>query len=342
MSSKKSVIKKIVLFVILGTGAFFGYQKVRYNMTHETTDNAQIETQIVPVLPRVAGYIKMLAVTDFDSVHTGQLLAELDDADIQVQMAQALADSVTAVADLQNAKVSLQSAEKSLSVNKGMLQLNEVKYTQAKTDFERNEKLYRDQAITEKQFTESKFQIETAKQNLEDSKNDMSAAESKLPILQAAINKCEASLQMKHTKIEEIKLKLQYTHIYAPANGKIGRKNITNGQYVQAGMPLFSIVNDSIYWVTANFKENQIRNLFAGKQVDLRVDAFPDESLTGTIESISDATGAKFALLPPDNSSGNFVKVTQRVPVKIKINDPEKHRNIMHAGLSVFVTATIQ
>ena len=134
MSSKKSVIKKIVLFVILGTGAFFGYQKVRYNMTHETTDNAQIETQIVPVLPRVAGYIKMLAVTDFDSVYTGQLLAELDDADIQVQMAQALADSVTAVADLQNAKVSLQSAEKSLSVNKGMLQLNEVKYTQAKTD----------------------------------------------------------------------------------------------------------------------------------------------------------------------------------------------------------------
>ena len=311
-------------------------------MTHETTDNAQIETQIVPVLPRVAGYIKMLAVTDFDSVHTGQLLAELDDADIQVQMAQALADSVTAVADLQNAKVSLQSAEKSLSVNKGMLQLNEVKYTQAKTDFERNEKLYRDQAITEKQFTESKFQMETAKQNLENSKNDLSAAESKLPILQAVINKCEASLQMKHTKIEEIKLKLQYTHIYAPANGKIGRKNVTNGQYVQAGMPLFSIVNDSIYWVTANFKENQIRNLFAGKQVDLRVDAFPDESLTGTIESISDATGAKFALLPPDNSSGNFVKVTQRVPVKIKINEPEKHRNIMHAGLSVFVTATIQ
>lgn len=311
-------------------------------MTHETTDNAQMETQIVPVLPRVAGYIKTLAVSDFDSVFAGQLLAELDDADIQVQLAQAQADSITSVADLQNAKVSLQSAEKSLSVNKGLLQLNEVKYNQTKSDFERNQKLFNDQAITEKQFTESKFQLETAKQNIENSKNDLAAAESKLPVLQASINKCEAALQMKHTKIEEFKLKLQYTRVYAPANGKIGRKNITVGQFVQAGTPLFSIVNDSIYWVTANFKENQIRNLFPGKQVELRVDAFPDESITGTIESISDATGAKFALLPPDNSSGNFVKVTQRIPVKIKINQPEKHRNIMHAGLSVFVTATIQ
>lgn len=342
MSSKKSIIKKVVLFVIIGTGAFFGYQKIRYNMTHESTDNAQIETQIVPVLPRVAGYIKTLAVSDFDSVYTGQLLAEMDDADIQVQLAQAQADSITSVADLQNASVSLQSAEKSLSVNKGMLQLNEVKYSQAKSDFERNQKLFNDQAITEKQFTDSKFQLETAKQNVENSKNDLSAAESKLPVLQSTINKCEATLQMKHTKIEEIKLKLQYTRIYAPANGKIGKKNITVGQFVQAGTPLFSIVNDSIYWVTANFKENQIRNLYPGKVVELRIDAFPNESITGTIESISDATGAKFALLPPDNSSGNFVKVTQRVPVKIKINQPEKHRNIMHAGLSVFVTATIQ
>jgi membrane fusion protein (multidrug efflux system) len=104
---------------------------------------------------------------------------------------------------------------------------------------------------------------------------------------------------------------------------------------------LFSIVNDSLYWITANFKENQIKNLFPGKQVDLRIDAFPDQTITGTIENISDATGAKFALLPPDNSSGNFVTVTQRVPVKIKINQVQQYRPYLRAGLSVFVSAAI-
>jgi membrane fusion protein (multidrug efflux system) len=148
-------------------------------------------------------------------------------------------------------------------------------------------------------------------------------------------------LHLKSTKIEEIKLKLTYTKIYAPASGKIGKKNITLGQFVQAGMPVFSIVNDSAYWVTANFKEDQIKSLFVGKVVDLRIDAFPDEKITGTIESISEATGAKFALLPPDNSSANFDKVTQRVPVKIKFNEVGKYKSKLKAGFSVFVSASV-
>ena len=110
---------------------------------------------------------------------------------------------------------------------------------------------------------------------------------------------------------------------------------------MQAGTPLFSIVNDTTYWVIANFKENQLRKLFPGKEVELSIDAYPQLKLTGTIESLSEATGAKFSLLPPDNASGNFVKVTQRVPVKIKIKEVEKYRNYLRAGLSVEVTAAI-
>ena len=339
--SKKTIIKKIILVLVLGFASFFGYKKLSYNFNHETTDNAQIETQIIPILPRTAGYVKALMVQDYDSVGQNQFLVELDDAELQSQLAEMIADSVQAAADVVNAKASLQNAITSLQVNKGTIAVGEVKLQQATTEYNRNKNLFADQAITQKQLDDTKYNFESAQKLLENNKNDLAAAKSKIPVLESVINKNEALLKVKSAKINETKLKISYTKIYAPASGKIGKKNITLGQFVQAGTPFFSIVNDSIYWVTANFKENQISNFYVGKQVDLRIDAFPDEKITGTIESISDATGAKFALLPPDNSSGNFVKVTQRIPVKIKINNEEKYKQYLRAGLSVFVSAAI-
>ncbi len=339
--SKKTIIKKIILVLVLGFAGFFGYKKLSYNFNHETTDNAQIETQIIPILPRTAGYVKALMVQDYDSVGQNQFLVELDDAELQSQLAEMEADSVQAAADVVNAKATLQNAITSLQVNKGNIAVGEVKLQQATTEYNRNKNLFADQAITQKQLDDTKYNFESAQKLLENNKNELAAAKSKIPVLESVINKNEALLKVKSAKINETKLKISYTKIYAPASGKIGKKNITLGQFVQAGTPFFSIVNDSIYWVTANFKENQISNFYVGKQVDLRIDAFPDEKITGTIESISDATGAKFALLPPDNSSGNFVKVTQRIPVKIKINNEEKYKQYLRAGLSVFVSAAI-
>lgn len=340
-AKKKTPVKKIVLITVLLVGVFFGYKKISFTLSHETTDNAQIETQIIPVITRTSGYIKQLMVQDFDSVKTNQFLVAIDDAELQSQLAEMEADSIQAISDITNAKASLQNAITSLLVNKGTIEINKVKLTQAEADFERNKKLLSADAITQKQLDDSKFNYLSAQKLVENNQNDLSAAQSKIPVLESVIKKNEAALIVKQAKINEIKLKLSYTNINAPASGKIGKKNITIGQFVQAGTPLFSIVNDSLYWITANFKENQIKHLFPGKQVDLRIDAFPDQIITGTIENISDATGAKFALLPPDNSSGNFVKVTQRVPVKIKINQIEQYRPYLRAGLSVFVSAAI-
>ena len=143
---------------------------------------------------------------------------------------------------------------------------------------------------------------------------------------------------MKKTKIKETELKLSYTKIIAPSTGKIGKKAINIGQFVQAGTPMFSIVNDSSYWIVANFKESQLESLQEGKKVNIRIDAFSDLAVEGTILSLSDATGAKFSLLPPDNSSGNFIKVTQRIPVKIAINNQAAFKNKLRAGMSVFIT----
>ncbi len=335
---KKSPLRFIILGIILIVGGIFAYNKISFALRHETTDNAQIETQIIPVLPRVSGYVKSIAVSDYDSVKTSQLVVELDDDELQTQLAQMEADYQAAEADILNAKASFNNAVVSTKVNKGTITLNEVKLQQAEEDYERNQKLFTDQAITKKQLDDSHFAFEAAKQQVNNSGSDYTAANSKIAISQATIQKAEAALSMKKAAIKQQKLKISYTKIYAPQEGKLGKKNITVGQYVQAGTPLFSIVNDSTYWIVANFKETQIKKFRPGMPVNIELDAYPDVKLTGTIESLSEATGAKFSLLPPDNSSGNFVKVTQRVPVKIAISDINKYRNYLRAGLSAYIS----
>lgn len=338
-TEKKSPVKLIVLIAVLLVAGFLGYKKVNYALTHETTDNAQVETQITPVLPRVAGYVKTIAVKDYDSVKAGQLVVELDDAELQTQLMEMEADYKQAEVDVTNAKAALNNAIVSLRVNKGNIELSQLRKQKAEEDLKRDQNLFADQAITRKQLDDSKFNLETVSQQVDNSKTDLTAAESRIAVLQAGVAKAAAGLDVKKAKIEQTKLKLTYTKIFAPQAGKIGKKNVSEGQYVQAGTPLFSIVNDTTYWIVANFKENQLKKLYPGKEVDIEVDAFPDLKLKGTIQSLSEATGAKFSLLPPDNASGNFVKVTQRVPVKITINDIDKYRNMLRAGLSVFVSA---
>ncbi len=341
-TKKKSPVRTIIVTLVLLVAVYFGYKKINFVLTHETTDNAQIETQITPVLPRVAGFVKTIAVNDYDSVKTGQLVVELDDAELQTQLLEMDADYKEAEVDVINAKAALNNALVTLKVNRGSIDLSEMRRKKAEDDLKRDQSLFADQAITKKQLDDSKFNLETAAQQASNSKTDLSAAESRIAVLQSGIAKAEAGLGIKKAKIEQTKLKITYTKIYAPQAGKIGKKNVSEGQYVQAGTPLFSIVNDTTYWIVANFKENQLKKLYPGKEVDIEIDAFPDLKVTGIIESLSEATGAKFSLLPPDNASGNFVKVTQRVPVKIQIKDINKYKSMLRAGLSVFVSADIK
>lgn len=337
---KKSPVRLIVLIVILLVGGYFIYQKINFVLTHETTDNAQVEAQIIPVLPRVSGYIKSIAVNDYDSVKAGQLVAEIDDADLQTQLEEMDADLRQTEVDIVNANAALNNALVSLKVNRGNIDISDVKVKKIAKDLQRDKNLYAAGAITQKQLDDTQFAYETAVKQYDNSKNDLSSAESRIAVLRAAVEKAKASIAVKQAKIDQEKLKISYTKIYAPQAGKIGKKNVSEGQFVQAGTPLFSIVDDTSYWVVANFKENQLQHLTPGKKVEVRIDAYPNLKVTGTIGSLSDATGAKFALLPPDNSSGNFVKVTQRVPVKIWIDNVSRYKNLLRAGLSVFIVAS--
>jgi len=339
--NNKKIIRFIVIGLVLIVGGYYGFKKISYAMAHETTDNAQVETQISPVLPRVAGYVKSIAVNDYDTIKAGQLVVELDDAELQSQLLQMQADYNSAEADIVNAKATLNNTNVSLKSNRGDIDLNNVKVQQAKEDYERNENLFKDQAITRKQLNDSRFALEQATQEYNNSKSDLGTAQSRIAITAAAIKKAEAALASKKALIDQQLLKISYTKIYAPMAGKIGKRNISIGQFVQAGTPLFSIVNDTTYWIVANFKETQIKKFRPGMPVEFELDAYPDTKISGTIESLSEATGAKFSLLPPDNASGNFVKVTQRVPVKINISEIDKYKGILRAGLSADVSVPL-
>lgn len=338
-NSKKKSLKPIILIAVLLVGGYFGFKKIQFSVTHETTDNAQIETQILPVLPRVAGYIKTLNIKDYDSVSKGQLLVEIDDAELQAQLEEAKAALQQANTEVVNAQATLQNAISTLNVSKGNVTLGEMRFEKAESDNHRDQQLLNDGAVTRKQADDSRFNSTTAKQQLLNAKSEYSAAQSRIAILKAGVQRANDAVAVMRAKIAQIELKISYTKVFAPMGGKIGRKTVSEGQYVQAGAPIFSIVNDSTFWVVANFKENQVAALTPGKKVELRVDAYPDLKITGTVASLSEATGAKFAMLPPDNASGNFVKVTQRVPIKIWIDNDKQYRDLFRAGMSVFVVA---
>jgi membrane fusion protein (multidrug efflux system) len=282
--------------------------------------------------------VKTISIKDYDSVGQNQLVAEIDDAELQMQLEEQKADLQQSLADVSNAQAQLENGILALKNNKGLIDLKTIKQKKSNNDLTRDQNLFKEQAITRKQLEETEFQLSSSNQELSNAQTELATANNRIAVLRQNVNRANALIDMKKTKIKETELKLSYTKIITPSAGKIGKKNINIGQFVQAGTPLFSIVNDSSYWIVANFKESQLESLQEGKKVNIRLDAFPDLTIEGTILSLSDATGAKFSLLPPDNSSGNFIKVTQRIPVKIAINNQAAFKNKLRAGMSVFIT----
>ena len=205
----------------------------------------------------------------------------------------------------------------------------------AQKDANRDEKLYADNAITKRQTDDSKSNLDVLNAQYDSQKQDVTASKSRIDVLTSNVHKAEAALMVQRAKIDQQKLRLTYSKVYASENGKIGRKSVEPGQFIQPGQTLATIVQDSLYWVVANFKETQIRRLAVGQEVKIILDAYPELELKGKIADFSDATGAKYALLPPDTASGNFVKVTQKIPVKITIEGVEKLRDKLRAGMSL-------
>lgn len=337
---KKSQVPRIIAAAMLVAALIYGFIKLRYNMVHETTDNAQIETHIMPVIARVSGFLDKVNIHDFDTVAKDEILLTIDSSEYALGLREMEADYNQSLADLENAKANLVNARLATNVSGSNIELIKVKLNKAKNDYERDQNLFKDNAITSKQLDDSKSNYESVQKQLITGNDDKSVSGSRIQIAEAVVKKAEAQVELKKTRMAQQQLKLSYTQLRAPGKGKISKKNIEPGQYVQAGQTLLSIVSDNDYWIVANFKETQLEHMKVGQEVHVKIDSYPDMDITGKVVSISDATGAKFSLLPADNSTGNFVKVTQRVPVKIAIDNVEQYKNILKAGLSLDVAVS--
>jgi membrane fusion protein (multidrug efflux system) len=337
--------KSPVLFIVGGAlvlGAFFGIRTFLHNLKYETTDNAQIESRNVPVISRVAGYIDSLGVDDFGKVTQKDLLIKIDDQEYALASVQAKADLLNAQADEANAQAAYRNAlaNRKLASSNAEVQLSRLH--KAKADFTRDEALLKDGAITQKQLEDSRSNYETTNKQYLANQDQINLASTQVSIAEAQIQKVKALIQTRQAAVDQAQLRLDYCNIVAPVSGRIGKRSLEKGQFIQAGAPLFSIVNDEAFWIVANFKETQLEKMKEGQEVDIKLDGYPDLEIKGKVSSFSQATGSKFSLLPPDNATGNFVKVTQRVPVRIDITNPGQYKVVLRAGLSAEVEVNVK
>lgn len=307
----KKVIKKRFLFpsLILLVLCVLGWM---YFSSFETTDDAFVEGHIVRVSPKVTGIIEKLYVDDNDHVTKGKLLLQIDDRDYKVRYEQAKAAFEMALYKQKSAVVDQNAAKTDMNV--------------AQQDFERYKNLFEKGAVSQQEFDRAKSKYDLAKANYATaqqavfSKEKNKVADAELKRLQAAMKQAE--------------LELSYTKIYASDDGKITNRSAEEGAYINAGAPLFSIVPDK-RWIVANFKETQLNKIRKDQKVKIKVDAYPHLKLVGKVDSIQASTGAKTSMFPPENAVGSYVKVVQRVPVKIIFTEPIDPQYSIEPGMSV-------
>ena len=331
---KRSKVFLIVLILLVIGGGWFGFSKYNHGKHHEETDDAQLEANISPVIPRIAGYVKEVRVKDNQIVKKGDTLLILDDRDMLLRVQQAEAALATAKTNLGSAeanttasKATINSSQANIGIVDAQIEAAKVNVWRTKQDYDRYANLIKDHSITQQQFEQAQAAKETAERQLnvlEQQKNQASqqtnTVASQSNATSSQIGVAGAVIKQREVEVSEARLNLSYTIITAQESGLVSKVNVQPGQFLQAGQPVFSVVLSSDIWVVANFKETQFEKMKIGQRVVVHVDAFPDHSFEATLTSFSPATGSRFALLPPDNSSGNFVKVVQRLPVKIEFN----------------------
>lgn len=339
---KKNKVLPIILAILVVLGATFGISEYLYSSKHVDTDDAQIDGDISPVVARVGGYVKDILFEENTRVTQDQVLVTLDDRDYKIKLEQAMAGQVGANAGVGVSQSQIEATAANTNTAKANIEAAKVKLSLAQKDYERYANLIKDGAITQQAFDQAKAQKETAQAAYTAAVDQYNAAIKQVGTTKSQLNVSNSGVTQHQSDVDFAKLQLSYTQIKAPATGIVSKKNVQKGQLVQPGQSLFAIVNENSLFVTANFKETQLEKLRAGLPVKIVVDAFPDVEIEGEVYNFAPITGAKGSLLPPDNATGNFVKVVQRVPVKIKIKSQDKAiLDKLRPGMSVKVSVSI-
>lgn len=368
--SPKKVLVPIVGVIMLGLAIYFAYTKISYAKHNEDTENSQIECNIVPIAPRISGYVDQVYVVENQRVHKGDTILKLDDRDLKIRLQQAIINAKSAGANVSVVKSNATSADASASATstsiataqanietaKANVEAAKVRVWNATENFKRYEQLFNqtsatqaqyDAALAEKQSAEKQVavlerQVQVAQAQLKAAQQQSAASRTQANGVGTQVNLAEVGIQQQQANIDFAQLQLSYAYLIAPCDGFISKKSVQVGQLVNPGQTLMSLVDDSQLWITANFKETQIENMKEGQDVEVEVDAYPKKKFKGKIESLQAATGSKFSLLPADNATGNFVKVVQRIPVRIALLDDKNDQFDLRAGMNVTVAVKVK
>ncbi|MBA4849351.1 HlyD family secretion protein [Emticicia sp. BO119] len=364
------IIIRVVGAIVLIAALIYGYKEIQYLQRYETTDDAQIDGNVDPVTPKIGGYIKAIRFRDNQFVKAGDTLFVIDDADYKIRVAQAEAALQTAVATggvsqfnigvasatIQSSQANVQTARNQVATAQANVTAAQIRLKKATNDFDRYSRLLTEKTIPQQQFDNvlaerdaalaalqaAQSQLETAQLQVNAATSQTGVTNSQRKAVESQIGVAQATAKQRQAELDLAKLQLSYTVVLAPASGVVSKRSVQVGQLIQPGQALCSIVNTGDLWVTANFKETQLTEMEIGQTVNVDIDAYGKENLTGKVESFAGATGAKFSLIPPDNATGNYVKVVQRVPVRIELDKNSPVFARLRPGLSVSVAVDIQ
>jgi membrane fusion protein (multidrug efflux system) len=356
-----------VLLIIIG-----GIVVWRYYAVRESTDDAQIDGHITPISSRVSGTVTAVKFNDNQFVNAGDVLVQLDPRDYQVALERAQADlgeaqstaqaaqtsipisNINTASQLETAQAVKIAAQREADAARARVREAQANYERVSKDLERFKQLIAKDEISRQQYDAAVSQEAAAKATLDAATSAVATAESHIAQAQAGVRQAEtapqqvavtrsragsasAAAQRSMSALTQAQLNLQYTTVKAPANGIVSKRSVEVGQVIQPGQPLCALVNLDDIYVTANFKETQLRDMHPGQSVSIKVDAY-DNELKGHVDSIGGATGARFSLLPPENATGNYVKVVQRIPVKIVFEPGQDPQHKLRPGMSVTPT----
>jgi membrane fusion protein (multidrug efflux system) len=338
----KRPIRRILMVsaavLALAVGAYYGTWYWTTGRFEESTDDAYVKADSTIIAPKVSGYLRQVAVADNEPVKAGQPLAQIDDSDYDVALKQAEASVEAASATVANIEANIEQQDAVVAQARAGLVLDEANLTFAQQENDRYTTLAKSGSgsVQNAQNAVSKFGI--AKATQERDKAAVTAAEKQIGSLKAQLAKARADLSRERQVEAQARLNVGYAAIAAPIDGVVGNRTLRVGQYVQAGTPLMSVVPLKDVYIVANFKETQLTYVRPGQHVRIDVDTYPDHAVPGTVDSVAPASGQEFALLPPDNATGNFTKIVQRVPVKIKVAADSPLAGRLLPGMSVVPT----
>jgi membrane fusion protein (multidrug efflux system) len=332
-------IKRILMAIIgtafLAAAGGFGWYWFDTGRFLESTNDAYVQADYTTIAPKVSGYIAQAAAQDNQPVEAGDVLARIDDRDYQTALAQAKADVASAEADIRNIDAQLTEQQSVIAQAEAAIVSDQAALKFSSDDYDRYRKLTAGKitSVQDEQRAQTVLQQVTAR--LQSDRAALTAAHQRVEVLNTARVKAETQVTRLQAVEAQAQLNLSYTIIVAPIDGTVGARSLRVGQYVQAGTQLMAVVPLHAVYVVANYKETQLTNVAAGQPVEIEVDAFPGHVVKGHVESLSPASGLEFALLPPDNATGNFTKIVQRIPVKIAIEPTDALAGRLRAGMSV-------